>query len=74
VRRQDAGRIVEGEVARDEQQQAGNDRPVDAEGLTVAQLRFPSGRVTGTRAPQEQTRLRTAHSIFSRRPQVGHPM
>ncbi len=71
--REDAGRVVEGEVAGDEEQQAGDDRAVRAKRPTVAQAGFPSGVVTGTRAPQEHTRLRTAHSIFRRRPQAGHP-
>jgi len=65
---------VEGEVPRDEEQQAGDDRAVDTEAPAVAQAGFPSGVVTGIRAPQEHTRLRTAHSILSRRPQAGHPM
>jgi hypothetical protein len=65
---------VEGEVAGDEEQETGHDRAVDAKRPPLAQTRFPSAVVTGTRAPQEHTRLRTAHSIFRRRPQAGHPM
>ena len=66
-----ARRVVEGEVACDEEQQPGNDGEVDADPARP-QTSFPSF-VTGTRAPHEQTRLRTAHSIFSRRPHVGQP-
>jgi hypothetical protein len=64
---------VESEVAGDEEQEARHDGGVDARPATLAQTRFPSAVVTGTRAPQEHTRLRTAHSIFRRRPQAGHP-
>jgi hypothetical protein len=64
---------VEDEVAGDEEQEARHDRAVDAKRPTLAQTRFPSAVVTGTRAPHEQTRLRTAHSIFRRRPQAGQP-
>ncbi len=71
---QDARRVVEDEVPRQEQEQAGDDRAVDADGPVGAQAPLPPGEETGTRAPQEHTRLRTAHSIFSRRPQAGHPM
>ena len=63
------------EVAGQQQQQAGDDRAVDAEGPVGAQAPLPpEADETGTRAPQEHTRLRTAHSIFSRRPQAGQPM
>jgi hypothetical protein len=72
--REDARRVVEGEVARDEEQQAGNDGAVDAEGPRRAQAPPPPGDATGTRDPQEHTRLRTAHSILRRRPQDGQPM
>jgi hypothetical protein len=65
---------VESEVAGDEEQEARHDRAVDAKRPTLAQTRFPSAVVTGTRAPQEHTRLRNAHPIFRRRPQEGHPM
>jgi hypothetical protein len=67
-----ARRVPQHEVAREQQQQAGDDGAVDRE-PAAAQAPFPSG-VTGTRDPHEQTRLRTAHSIFSSRPQAGQPM
>ena len=71
---QHARRVVQGEVARQQQQQAGDHRAVDAEGPVGAQAPLPPGAdETGTRAPQEHTRLRTAHSIFSRRPHEGQP-
>jgi len=71
---QDARRVVQGEVPRDEEQQAGDDRSVDAEGTWGTQAPLPPGGATGTREPQEHTRLRTAHSILSRRPHDGQPM
>ena len=71
---QDARRVVQGEVARQQQQQPGDHRAVDAERPVGAQAPLPPGaNETGTRAPQEHTRLRTAHSIFSRRPHEGQP-
>jgi hypothetical protein len=69
---QHARRIVEREVARDEQQQPGDDRPVDPQAARL-QLEDPSGGVTGSRAPQAHTTLRTAHSILRKRPQDGQP-
>jgi len=72
--REDPRRVVEEEISGQQQEEPGNDGAVESEGPTLAQLRLPSGGVTGTLAPQEQTRLRTAHSIFSRRPQAGQPM
>jgi hypothetical protein len=71
---QDPGRIVEGEVPRDEEKQAGNDRAVDAERPLCAQAPLPPDGETGTREPQEHTRLRTAHSILNNRPHDGQPM
>jgi hypothetical protein len=71
---QDARRVVQGEVARDEEEQAGDDRAVDAERPLGAQVPLPPGGETGTREPQEHTRLRTAHSILSKRPHDGQPM
>ena len=71
---QHSGRVVQREVARQQQQQPGDHRAVDAEGPVAAQAPLPPGaKETGTRAPQEHTRLRTAHSIFSRRPHEGQP-
>jgi hypothetical protein len=70
---QDAGRVVEREVPRHQQQQAGDDRTVQAEAVSGPQLRVPLGGVTGRRAPQEHTTLRTAHSILRKRPHAGHP-
>jgi len=72
--REDPRRVVEEEIPGQQQQEAGNDGAVESEGPTLAQLCLPSGRVRGTLAPQEHTRLRTAHSIFRRRPQAGQPM
>ena len=71
---QHSGRVVEREVARQQEEEAGDHRAVDAEGPVAAQAPLPPGEgETGTRAPQEHTRLRTAHSIFSRRPHEGQP-
>ena len=71
---QHSGRVVEREVPRQEEEEAGDHRSVDAEGPVAAQAPLPPGEEeTGTRAPQEHTRLRTAHSIFSRRPHEGQP-
>ena len=72
--RQDPRRVVQGEVARDQEEQAGDDRAVDAEGAGSAQAPLPPVEATGTREPQEHTRLLTAHSILSRRPHEGQPM
>ena len=71
---QDPRRVVESEVAGDEKQKAGNDRPVDADRPMRGQAPLPPDEETGTREPQEHTRLRTAHSILSRRPHAGQPM
>jgi len=66
---------VKREVARQQQQQAGDHRAVDAEGPVGAQAPLPPGaKETGARAPQEHMMLRTAHSIVSRRPHEAQPM
>jgi hypothetical protein len=72
--REHARRIVEREVPGHQQEQAGNHGPVEGDPPKLAQAPFPAGGTIGTRAPQEHTRLRTAHSIFRRRPQDGQPM
>ncbi|MGE5126882.1 MAG: hypothetical protein ACM3PV_11365, partial [Betaproteobacteria bacterium] len=69
-----ARRVVQGEIAGDEQQEPGNHCAVEREGALLAQSSFPSGGGAGMRAPQEQTRLRTGHSIRSSRPHAWQPM
>jgi hypothetical protein len=65
---------MECEVPRHQEEEARNDRPVEGDPPPLAQAPFPVDGTIGTRAPQEHTRLRTAHSIFRRRPQDGQPM
>jgi hypothetical protein len=66
---------VQREIARDQEEESGNDRAVDAEAASLCQACFPSGgsSTTGMRAPHEQTRLRTAHSIRSSLPHARQP-
>ena len=78
---QDSGRIVQEQVPRDQQEEGGDDGGIETgeaglrrgPGLCF-QPYFPLTGVTVTRAPQEQTRLLTAHSIFSKRPQAEQAM
>jgi hypothetical protein len=71
---EDARRIEDEQIAGDEKEQGGHDRDVEPDtgapgaGAFSAQSFF-SG-VDVTLAPQEQTMLRVAHSIFSKRPQA----
>jgi hypothetical protein len=71
---QDARRIAHEEVARDEQEQDRDDEDVeDARGyfFFVGGGAASAGAASeAMRAPQEQTMLRVAHSIFSNRPQL----
>lgn len=74
---QDARRIVQSEVARDEKQQARNDETVEARrgprnGRSRRSYLSPGGRGS-TRAPHEQTMLRVAHWMLSRRPHLPQP-
>jgi hypothetical protein len=70
---EDAQRVVERKVPGEEQEQAGDDGAVEREAPAFAQAPFPSVESTGMRDPQEQTRLRTAHSILSSRPHDWQP-
>jgi len=72
-----AGRIVEREVARDQQEQTGDDETVerDAGGGAVGpgRLYFSLGGRGSTLAPQAQTMLRVAHWMFNSRPHLPQP-
>jgi hypothetical protein len=70
---QDPDGVEEGEVASDEKEETRNDSGVEWNAPRGGQVASSSG-VRGTGAPQEQTRLRTAHSILRSRPQAGHPI
>ena len=70
---QDARRIVECQVARDQEEEGGNDGRVRRETEGGGQPTSRGSVEGSTRAPHEQTRLRTAHSIFSRRPHTVQP-
>ncbi len=72
--REDPDGVEERQVARDEKEEPGDDRRVEGDAPGRGQVSLSSGGATGTGDPQEQTRLRTAHSILRRRPQAGQPM
>ena len=69
--REHAGRIVEDEVASDEEEEAGYDRRIQREAVRPYFAPFLAGGIT--RAPQEQTMLRVGQKMLSRRPQAGQP-
>ncbi|PYQ14589.1 MAG: hypothetical protein DMF80_12010 [Acidobacteria bacterium] len=70
---QHPGRIVEEELTRDQEERPGNDGGVDGKPVRIRlgrQAYLPWAGVGLTLAPQEQTMLRVAHWMLSRRPQA----
>ena len=72
--REHARRVVGREVAGHEEEEPRDDRAVYWEAAASSQAPVSPVALTGIRDPQEHTRLRTAHSMRSRRPHAGHPM
>ena len=68
---EDARRIVDEQVAGDEEQEPGNDGPVQGRPTRYCAPFLPGGM---TREPQEQTMLRVGQKMRSSRPHAAQPM